>query len=209
MMAERYLVVADRLPGAQGRIADAGLLTIYTSDQLAIGISPGLPFTLLPGGAGVILGAFFHRKGRERALDSLLNWKATGPTETLEAISAHFWGSYVFVSDSANGEGPLVARDPSGALSAYYKAERGGLCISNDVRLLGDRFTIASDRVRDLIASEGYYAEETCLAGIFDLRPGMALTGLLSQPVERPFCSLWGHCPDPREHGSAYAAEIV
>jgi asparagine synthase (glutamine-hydrolysing) len=127
----------------------------------------------------------------------------------LQAISTHFWGSYVLVCDSVNGEGPLVARDPSGALSAYYKAVPSGLRISNDVRLLGDRFTIASDRVRDLIASDGYYAEETCLAGIFDLRPGMALTGLVTQPVERPFWSPWDHCPDPRETGNARAAEIV
>lgn len=209
MMAERYLVVADRLPGAQGRIADAGLLTVYTSDRVTIGISPGLPFTLLPGGAGVILGAFFPRKGRERALDSLLNRDATGPTEMLEAISTHFWGSYVLVCDSANGARPLVARDPSGALSAYYKGERDGFCVSNDVRLLSDRFTIASDRVRDLIASDGYYAEETCLSGIFDLRPGMALTGLVSQAVERPFWSPWDHCPDPREPGNARAVDIV
>lgn len=209
MIAQRYLVVADGLPGAEGRIAEAGLRPVYASERLAIGISPDLPFTLLPGGAGLILGAFFPRKGRERALDSLLNWKATGPTEMLEAISTHFWGSYVLLCDSANGEGPLVARDPSGALSAYYKAEPSGLRISNDVGLLGDRFTIASDRVRDLIASDGYYAEETCLAGIFDLRPGMVLTGLFSQPVERPFWSPWDHCPDPGEQGKDRAADIV
>lgn len=209
MTAQSYLVVADGPPGAQGWIADAGLLTVYTSDRLAIGISPGLPFTLLPGGAGVILGALFPRKGRERALDSLLNWEATGTSDMLAAICTHFWGSYVLVRDSAIGEGPLVARDPSGALSAYYKVERDGLRISSDVRLLSDRFTIASDRVRDLIASDGYYAEETCLAGIFDLRPGMALTGLARQPVERPFWSPWDHCPDPREPGNARAADIV
>lgn len=209
MMAPRYLVVADRLAGTEGRIAKAGLRSVYASDGLAIGIASGLPFTLLPGGVGVILGAFFPRKERERKLESLLNWKATGPTEMLEAISTHFWGSYVLVCDSGNGEGPLVARDPSGALSAYYKAEPNGLRISNDVRLLGDRFTIASDRVRDLIASDGYYAEETCLAGIFDLRPGLFLTGLVSQPVERPFWSPWDYCPDPRDHGEAHVGSTV
>ncbi|MFC3443879.1 asparagine synthase-related protein [Sphingobium rhizovicinum] len=209
MMAQRYLVVADRVSGAESSIAEAGLRIVYANDRLAIGISAGLPFTLLPGGAGVILGAFFPRKGRERTLDSLLNWEATGPREMLEAISTHFWGSYVLVCDNANGEGPLVARDPSGALAAYYKAEPGGLRISNDVRLLANCFTIASDRVRDLIASDGYYAEETCLAGIFDLRPGMALMGVVSQPVERPFWFPWDHCPDPREPGNADAADIV
>jgi len=165
---------------------------IFESREVAIRVDEAMPFIRLPFERGVVLGALHPKADGSLKPEEIVREPALSATQVATNLAERFWGSYVALVVDAMGV-PLVARDPSGALSGYYKEMDGGLLISNEVRLLASEFSILWSRVRADIATAGFHSAETCLVGIRDLRPGMQLRwrdGLLE---ESGFWSPWDH----------------
>lgn len=186
---QRYLLIT----GAHDRdevlavLAARSMATIFQNDLIVVGSDTDMPCHLLPNGAGVVLGQLFDRDYRAANLDSYPGQETgPGPSE----LAKDYWGSYVAILQ----RGAIIARDPSGALPAFYRQEKGHLFVSNDVDLLADSFAVCWDMLLDNIASEGFHDEKTCLADIYELRPGMYLHCTDPRPIEHPFWSPWDHC---------------
>jgi asparagine synthase (glutamine-hydrolysing) len=155
-----------------------------------------MPFILLPWGKGVVLGTLYGRQAVKPDLDYD---KETSTADLLQYLSRNCWGSYVMLLDGL----PIVARDPSGALPAYYGIEAGKIICSNDVALFGGTYAVDWEMLRLNMTAEGYHGDRTCLADIYELRPGMLLDGSGDPAATRPFWSPWSFAsPDRREQGA-------
>lgn len=193
MSRGRYLAVigAAEIGEAQAIIAGRDLETIFTGDKLVVGADRQTPCTPLPIGSGVVVGDLY---GHGAAKPDLQFGDEIRGADLVAHLSRTCWGSYVAFLD-----GPLiVARDPSGAMPAYYREAEGKMLVSNDVALLARSFAVDWGMLRLNIAAEGYHGRQTCLTDISELRPGMMLDGLPTAPMERAFWSPWDFCAPDR-----------
>lgn len=192
MTRPRYFVAIGTQEDAHRCKALKHMLLVFDRCGVTIHVDKAMPFVRLPDERGVVLGTLYPKEGGPLKPDDIIRDAALPATHLARILAEQFWGSYVALVVDAS-DVPLVARDPSGALSAYYREVEGKLLISNEVRLLAQHFSILWSRVRADIATEGFHSAETCLAGIQDLRPGMHLrlrNGLLE---EQGFWSPWDH----------------
>jgi asparagine synthase (glutamine-hydrolysing) len=103
-------VLARSLAGS----ATPALQPVLRAPELAVWVVDGTPHVAAPDGSAVAVGLLFEQADDRRV--TRLPIPLSGP----EHFLGRFWGAYVLLARQP-GNGHLVLRDPSGAVTAYHR----------------------------------------------------------------------------------------
>lgn len=180
-MRPRYLILVARggaVGEEAGKLAQATDLRLaWSTPRVALLVNSDCPYIGIDG-SGVLVGTVFPRHGPPRALDRLADGEtAAVAREGADALLRSVWGGYVALLDQ--GGAIEVMRDSSGALACYIGRTRtGAVLLASDVDLLlaGGAQVDGIDwsALGRILYSSGLPTNETALAGVTALLPGLA-----------------------------------
>lgn len=197
-MRRRYLLAAQT--GAAGsrpcwqHLADAtGLALRVEQPRAALLTTENLGYADI-GRDGIIVGTLFHRHGPARAIESGHAIAVSAPGNVSgEDLIASFWGGYVALL--AEIDGPVLLRDPSGALPCYLAHHDGCMLAASDVDLLiaagVTKLSIDCPSLAFHLYSAGLPRGRTVLSGVDELLPGFSVD--ISHGKQRCRWSPWDH----------------
>jgi asparagine synthase (glutamine-hydrolysing) len=184
-MRARYLALLDRSglgidPDEarlfRGSAEQAGLTVRLSTPALLLACSPELECTLLPLGAGALLGRAFGRDTNMAAEASALQPLGGGGPA---AWTGSLWGAWLALVEPPGSAGGYAVRDPSGRFPAYYAARDAKLFLASDAALLRQVGAIAGAVAWPRLAAGLLHPDlrvaETALSGCKELIPGCAL----------------------------------
>ncbi|MGE4036006.1 MAG: asparagine synthase-related protein [Parvularculaceae bacterium] len=199
-MSARFFAIADQ----HGAIVDiervkrqlpaalAEFRLILKSQRLAVFAAPDARITVLPDGAGVIIGELFHRNGNmqgaplDRASAArIVESRGTGLIED-------YWGEYVaFLALPEE----LILRDPSGAIPCYRSEVGETAYFYSDIEILLQRGILDPSISWDDLARTAAYpaarSSRTCIAGVRELMPGFGCEITAPSAPDFAFWSPW------------------
>jgi asparagine synthase (glutamine-hydrolysing) len=186
MRPQRYAAVHRGSPPGRANRADPSsdldpradrLIHLPLPGPVSVWIEAGCHAQTFSNGGGVILGSIFERDGTQ-PLTALPGWfERLAYDRWSDALSAHFWGGFVAIW--TDGSDIVVSRDPSGAMPCYYIKSDGGIWFASDLDMLRT-LGVASPAIDwDAVGSHAvavqYRSSRTCLSGLSELLPGMAM----------------------------------
>ncbi|MDR3511064.1 MAG: asparagine synthase C-terminal domain-containing protein [Caulobacteraceae bacterium] len=191
-MRERYLAIVvpagarDRLEPRLAQIAAAleqrfGMVRVFDVDALVVYAAQETPILPIQGGAGVVIGALFHRGGEAdpvRASDLVLSSQVTESRG--ESLLQSVWGGYIaLLADHAHNRVDAV-RDPSGAMACFRLAWEGCQVLFSDLEPILALALIKPEVDPAFIAHyllfRGLRGARTGLCGVSELVAGTRLT---------------------------------
>jgi asparagine synthase (glutamine-hydrolysing) len=186
-MGLRYLIAVARdgqnyPPALEATTAAAGLSRVASGRGYRLYLNMPDRWARFGDGRGIVAGDLFARVGAVNtwAISSGQFARAGDFSE----LQQHYWGGYVALW--LGDRGCEVFRDPSGALPAYHIERDDGWYIASDAPLLAETglYTPQIDwnQVAWFFYTNGLPGEQTALAGLRQIVPGVALPS--------PFCSL-------------------
>lgn len=199
-MIQRFLLIVRRAPGGPPVPADAlvrstGLELALDAPRFALLTTPQIDCFSLAG-SGAVFGTLFHRHGPSRPIQVLDEADASSIAATAGAqLLADFWGGYIALIEGVDG--PLLLRDPSGALPCYLALHADYLFAASHVDLLlrtgAVRTSIDFRALAAHLYSAGLPGSRTVLAGIEELLPGFSVR-ISGRPAgQQPCWSPWDH----------------
>jgi len=126
-------------------------------------------------GGGIIIGDVFPRAGHIRCAD---RFDEANSKRVIETDGAHlideFWGEYVAIL--LCDDGPVVLRDPSGALSCYALSCEGFDAIVSDIEFGASLGLIGGEidwpALGHWLVQPGLRTERTCIKGVDEILSG-------------------------------------
>lgn len=199
-MIQRFLLAVRRSPDgppvpADDLVRSTGLELVFDAPWFALLASPEIDCLSL-GESGAVFGTLFHRHGPARPIHALEDADARSIAAGAGArLLADFWGGYVALIEAADG--PLLLRDPSGALPCYLARNDDCIFAASHVDLLlKSRAVATSIDWRALAAhlySAGLPGSRTVLSGIKELLPGFSVRISGRPEVQQSRWSPWDH----------------
>jgi asparagine synthase (glutamine-hydrolysing) len=174
-------------PPALRPTSSSGRITTYCGGQTET-IS-------LPDQAGVIIGRLFTREDRPKRVKAFTDVEAAAIRRNgLPHLLSHYWGGYIAIMESIEGE-IQVLRDPSGALPSLYVETDNGIVIGSDAAILHDAGFFLPEI--DWHALGRYFVaydlatQATALKGVQELLPGNVLSWTSDDLRQTPLWSPW------------------
>lgn len=143
----------------------------------------------------LVIGDMFANRGGARASSSSIAQRPSSP----EALVADTWGRYVAIFDDG-ARGMRILRDPSGALSCYYRCTAGLIAVASDLALLNlaapTRGGLDWNEIGRILVEVDLRGPRTGLADTLELLPGTML-------AIRPAATLVSTCWSPWDYAQA------
>lgn len=204
----RFLVRYRRR--ANGNVSSTGLkpttppaLAEIPLASVGVSVTSGTPVVRLSGDRGVIIGQVFRKGERQQVVAELDEAETDRILATDgERLCSDYWGAYcAFLTHPAKDQF-WVVRDPAGLLPCY-KIEHGDeILLASDIDLLaiagGVNIAVAWRNLARFLYAPTLRRVETCIEGLFELRPGFATALHDRSELERVLWNPWDHAL-PRE----------
>ena len=197
-MARRFLLEI-RSPGrmapeAAHRMLGSGFQLAYSSERVRLFTNHADAVWKMR--KGVAFGHLFRRQvPLQHDTTPLRLLDLNSPADALH----NYWGAYILCLE--DGQGALIARDPSGILPCYYAFRDGVFYAASDAVLLfeasGQQPVIDWHALGWMLYVNGLPQRTTTLSGVQQLLPGMLLK-VEGEKVEETMCwSPWPHVNHP------------
>ena len=215
-MSQRFLLIVRRSPGgppfpADDLVLSTGLQLALDTPRFTLFTSPEIECLSL-GASGAVIGTLFHRHGPARPIHALDDADARSIAATAGAqLLADFWGGYIVLIEAADG--PLLLRDPSGALPCYLALHADYLFGASDVDLLLKTGAVPTSIDWRALAAHLYSAglpgSRTVLAGIEELLPGFSVRVSDRSEAQQRCWSPWHHVSNGPAHELGATAQAL
>ncbi|WP_207212412.1 asparagine synthetase B family protein [Sphingobium cupriresistens] len=154
----------------------AALEVIARTDRLAILANDREACVPLPHCDGFVLGTLF-RQGTQSPLTRMPDLMGgEGSSYSVgERLLKGYWGGYIAAWLDGQGEVHIL-RDPSGAVSAYFRQNKGSIMVSSDLKLLVKcgllKPSVDWHVVADMLFAHQLGSSATAICGLEQIMPG-------------------------------------
>lgn len=179
MSTDRYFVATGLDDEQRRRMADdlggEGCVILIDRPRCIVAAAKTAPVIML-GDEGLIIGALYTAGRHERVSELSKDLSASIVAGRGELLVKAYWGSYVAILRGPDAEEVAILRAPLSGLPCLYRTTYNGSFAASDVALLerfgGLRRAIDWDALTRFAISPDLRFEETCLAGVREVRGG-------------------------------------